>query len=299
MLNNQELPVVDQVVVTIRENQKNRINGLNLKRNRLLDTVTPIEQKLQRMSWELFNFLGIYKKSFWAKVLPMIVFVLVATAEMPLNATAFEIFLRSQTETLIIAILFGAVIALTAHLSGFFLKRYVVTRKTSNLIAGMLIIILTIIGLYVSSELRVQYLSTMNSVSMTSQGIQFFMSFFIFSAGVVASYHFTTSVDNIEKEKAYFQSLRELKKINRQISRVEKDIDDVNKKAENSIKKRITVMTTEEKEKTQEETFVAPVRNEELEKSLEEIARKNDLRKVAIEETDDEEEKEVELGKAN
>lgn len=269
-----------EAISMIKENQAAQVKDLKIKKNSLIDTATTLEIQLTRMSWDMFKFIGIYRKNFWARIMPIIVFLLVATTEMPLNASSFEIFGRSQIETLLLALFAGAVIALMAELAGSQLKRYVVTKKSSNLVTGIVSIIMTMIGLYVVSEMRVQYLSIMNSVSMTSQIAQFLFSLFIFSAGVGASYKFTSSVKNKEQEKTYYQILKQFKRINRQVSRIEKTIDGVNKKNAKKIDRLIDGMLKSEKENNV--VIPEPVDNTELEEAQRMIMEKNNLRKSDI-----------------
>jgi tetrahydromethanopterin S-methyltransferase subunit G len=293
MLQNSELPEngveAREMINTIKENQKNQVKDLRINRGRLIDAAAEIELQLVTMSQKLFDFCGVYTKGFWIKILPTIIFLLVATAEMPLNATAFEILGRNQNETLLIAILFGAVIALMAHLSGFFLKRYAVTQKFSNFTVGSLAVVITMAALFVSSDLREQYISTMNSeaVLKTSKTIWFLMSLFIFTAGVISSYHFTTSVKNRKEEKSYYQLLRQFNRVNRQISKIEKSIDNVNKENAKKVEKVMNDMINKEKEKKPEEVLTpVVVENTELKLAKERIIAKTNLRKNEGEETE-------------
>ncbi len=233
----------------IEKTRVNEVNNLNKKRNELIDKASSLEIGLLKTSFNLFRFVGIYRRSIWAKFLPGLIFALVAVTEMPLNITAFESLEMGQTETVLIAVMFGIVIAVMAEFTGSFFKRFTVTKNPSNLIVALGALIITTIGLYVSSELRVGYLEAMNESSTVPQIIWFFMSVFIFSVGVISAYSFTSAVKNQMEEKMYFQKLKEFDRTRRQISKIDRNIQSVNKKSENELKKLIKEKADEEKAK--------------------------------------------------
>lgn len=231
----------------IEKNRAIEVKNLNKKRNELIDHVAELEKSLLKISFNLFRFVGIYRRNIWSKFLPGLIFALVAVTEMPLNITAFESLEMGQTETVLIAVMFGIVIAVMAEFTGSFLKRFTVTDKPSNLIVALGALAITVIGLYVSSELRVGYLEAMNESSTVPQIIWFFMSIFIFSVGVISAYSFTSAVKNAMEEKMYFEKLKEFDRTRRQISKIDRAISSVNKKSENELKKLMKEKSDEEK----------------------------------------------------
>ena len=239
MLENEKVPVSDFELgkKIVEEGRLAQVKPLNRKKNDLIDELKDLNTFLERTSARLFKFVGIYEKGFLAMILPNLILLLVATVEMPMNMTAFESLEMGQNETILIAILFGLTIATMAHFTGYFFKRYVVTKQPSHVIIAIFIFAMTTVGLYVSAELRGRYLATMHEDVIVPQFVWFFMSVFIFSAGVVSSYKFASSAKNEKEEKNYFQKLREFNRKKRQLSRLNNIIISVNKKSANEVKR--------------------------------------------------------------
>lgn len=153
----------------------------------------------------------------------------VAGVEIPLNAMSFEIFDRGSDETRLMAVVFGLLIAVLAHFTGYGFKRSRSGDKTYSAI-GWIGVFIALIAFATTASFRVQYMEMMkmdNSLGFLSQ---FAFALIIFSIGVMASYFHTSDVKNITLEKTFKNDLKEVESLEKEVKKLSQKKDALNKK---------------------------------------------------------------------
>ncbi|MDQ5928403.1 MAG: hypothetical protein QG594_177 [Bacteroidota bacterium] len=179
-----------------------------------------LKLKLGKMSKELYGTENYSeKRSFWPHIFWIFALLIVAGVEIPLNAMSFEIFDRTQTETRIMAVLFGILVATLSHFTGYGFKRSQVGDRSYSAM-GWLCLLIAIIAFAITASFRVQYMSEMGMKSSLSWISQFGFALIIFSIGAIASYFHTSSVKNLKLEKVFKSELRRLKTLRRELQRI-------------------------------------------------------------------------------
>ena len=236
------LDVLTNAYETRKKPLQKSLDSLTQKRDAL-------EASLMRMSESLYGTPQIHdpRKSWWSNVVVLCFMLIVAFGEMPFNRVALEVLGLNTDETQYVAIAVGVIMAGIAWATGYYLKRAWVTLKPKNVVVGFLLVIISIGGIFTLSLMREKYLAASGSDVFLAPWIQTLLTYMIFMGGVLVEFFFSSSVKNLEEEKAYKKKYVEYAQTSIKILETEKSIEALNEELQEKLESETNIMVEQQR----------------------------------------------------
>ncbi len=218
------------------------IETLKSRKIELLTLVKEQREALRDTCHDLFGTLNFDEKYLTRKrnnnIFLMLILIVVATIEWPINRTGLLPLGLSNQGTNIIAAVFGIACSMLAWLSGHFLKRGQVEGNRTKIWFAILLTVAALIIFFVFANIRVQYLQGMGKHITVGKTMWTILSFAIYFVGFAASYRLESDVENTNQEKAYKTDMRKYLNTKKEIVRIDKKISYLEDKHGKNISKR-------------------------------------------------------------
>ncbi len=180
--------------------------------------------ELSNLSYTLWKVTVPHRPSAMRKIIYAIGLAAVALAEMPVNYPVFQLFGEGKTATYVMALMFGIVIMMLAHVSAASIKKSE-PKKPYWLVAPVICLLMVGVS-FIAGYFRSLYISEVGTANI-SPTMMAVLNFFIFIAGFGWSLIMTSKIPT-EKRKAYEDLYKIVTNLNAKIRSKENELDGVN-----------------------------------------------------------------------
>ena len=177
---------------------------------------------LSDLSLQLFKTTSPHKPSHWKNIIYFLGLIIIAVGEIPINYPVFQLFGEGRIATYMMALVFGAIIAMMGHTAAYLMKKSESGKPWW--IATVCIFIIMFAICFVAGYFRGIFIEEVGTIKSVNPFMMAILNLLVFVAGFVWS---LTMISNIpaEKMRAYSDLYYRVKTIEENIAKIDRSFE--------------------------------------------------------------------------